>query len=61
MKSFQQFISESITINGDFNGTLNVGSSQPEQAKVSDTYTLAARVLSGTGDIIGALSFFDLT
>ena len=31
MKSFQQFLSESITINGDFNGTLNVGgSSQPE-------------------------------
>lgn len=23
--------------------------------------TLAARVLSGTGDIIGALNFFDLT
>lgn len=35
MKSFQQFISESITINGDFNGTLNVGSSQPEQASES--------------------------
>jgi len=35
MKSFQQFISESITINGDFNGTLNVGSSQPEQATES--------------------------
>ena len=35
MKSFQQFISESITINGDFNGTLNVGSSQPEQANES--------------------------
>jgi len=31
MKSFQQFLSESITINGDFNGTLNVGGSQPEQ------------------------------
>ena len=31
MKSFQQFLQESITINGDFNGTLNVGSSQPEQ------------------------------
>ena len=31
MQSFQQFLSESITINGDFNGTLNVGgSSQPE-------------------------------
>ena len=31
MKSFQKFLQESITINGDFNGTLNVGSSQPEQ------------------------------
>jgi len=31
MKSFKEFISESITINGDFNGTLNVGgSSQTE-------------------------------
>jgi hypothetical protein len=35
MKSFQQFLSESITINGDFNGTLNVGGSQPEQSKES--------------------------
>ena len=35
MKSFQQFISESITINGNFNGTLNVGSSQPEEASES--------------------------
>ena len=31
MKTFQQFLKESITINGDFNGTLNVGGSQPEQ------------------------------
>jgi hypothetical protein len=35
MKSFQEFLSESITINGDFNGTLNVGASQPEQATES--------------------------
>ena len=35
MKSFQQFLQESITINGDFNGTLNVGGSQPEQAQES--------------------------
>ena len=35
MKTFQQFLSESITINGDFNGTLNVGSSEPEQATES--------------------------
>ena len=31
MKSFQQFLQESITINGDFNGTLNVGGSQQHQ------------------------------
>jgi hypothetical protein len=35
MKSFQEFLTESITINGDFNGTLNVGGSQPEQAAES--------------------------
>jgi len=35
MKSFKQFLSESITINGNFNGTLNVGGSQPEQPQES--------------------------
>jgi len=35
MKSFQEFLTESITINGDFNGTLNVGASQPEPAQES--------------------------
>ena len=35
MKSFQEFLTESITINGDFNGTLNVGGSQPEQVQES--------------------------
>ena len=35
MKSFQEFLTESITINGDFNGTLNVGASQSEQAQES--------------------------
>jgi len=36
MKSFQEFLSESITINGDFNGTLNVGATQqPEQTQES--------------------------
>ena len=38
MKSFQQFISESITINGDFNGTLNVGSSQPEPETATESF-----------------------
>ena len=35
MKSFNQFLKESITINGDFNGTINMGGSQPEQAQES--------------------------
>ena len=35
MKSFKQFLSESINIAGDFNGTLNIGSSQPEQPQES--------------------------
>jgi len=30
MKSFQQFLQESITINGDFNGTINMGGSSQE-------------------------------
>jgi hypothetical protein len=35
MKSFQQFISESINIAGDFNGNLYMNSSQPETTKES--------------------------
>lgn len=35
MKSFKQFLSESINIAGDFNGNLYMNSSQPEQAKES--------------------------
>jgi hypothetical protein len=35
MKKFNEFLKESITINGDFNGTINMGGSQPEQAQES--------------------------
>lgn len=35
MKSFQQFISESVNIAGDFNGNLYMNSSQPEEATES--------------------------
>ena len=38
MKSFKQFLSESITINGDFNGTLNVGGSQPEPEQPQESF-----------------------
>ncbi|NBW85186.1 MAG: hypothetical protein EBR50_07775 [Proteobacteria bacterium] len=37
MKSFQQFLSESITINGNFNGTLNVGGS-PQSEPTTESY-----------------------
>lgn len=42
----------------DYNFDLQLGVSL---AGVSDIYTLAARTISGTDDIIGALSFYDLT
>ena len=40
MKSYRQFISESINIGGDFNGTLIVGGSpQQETSEVEESYT----------------------
>ena len=35
MKSFKQFLSESVNISGDFNGNLYINSSQSEVAKES--------------------------
>jgi hypothetical protein len=37
MKSYKQFLSESITIQGDFNGTLNIGA-QPTPQKVGEEF-----------------------
>lgn len=37
MKSFQQFLQESITINGDFNGTLTYGGA-PGQEQQKESY-----------------------
>ena len=37
MKSFKQFLSESVTISGDFNGNLYINS-QPEQQQVGESY-----------------------
>jgi hypothetical protein len=39
MKSFKQFLSESITINGDFNGTLNVGGSSQEPQSQTEEFS----------------------
>jgi hypothetical protein len=38
MKSFRQFISESVNISGDFTGNLYINSSQPEQQSVGEEY-----------------------
>ena len=38
MKDFKKFLSESITINGDFNGTLNVSGSQPNSQNFGESY-----------------------
>lgn len=37
MKSFKEFLSESVTISGDFNGNLYINS-QPEQQQVGESY-----------------------
>jgi hypothetical protein len=42
----------------EYNWDLQLGRTQ---AKVSDTYTLAIRAISGSGNAIGSLSFYDLT
>jgi hypothetical protein len=42
----------------EYNWDMQIGRTQE---KVSDTYTLAARVLTSTGNITGALGFYDLT
>lgn len=39
MKSYKQFISESINIAGDFNGTLNIGS-QPSHQQVGEEFSV---------------------
>ena len=44
MKSFQEFLQESVTIHGDFNGTLNVGGGSPEQ-QVQENYQYLADVV----------------
>lgn len=38
MKSYQQFISESVNVAGDFNGNLYINSSQPESQPVGEEY-----------------------
>jgi hypothetical protein len=38
MKSFRQFISESVNISGDFNGNLYINSSQDQPQSVGEEY-----------------------
>jgi len=50
--------SGAIAFTEEYNWDLQLGRTQ---SKVSDIITLAVRTLSGTGDAIGAISFYDLT
>lgn len=38
MKSFKEFLSESVNISGDFNGNLYINSSQSEPRQVGEEY-----------------------
>ena len=38
MKSYKQFISESVNISGDFTGNLYINSQQPEKQEVGEEY-----------------------
>ena len=38
MKSFKQFISESVNIAGDFNGNLYINSSEPQSQSVGESF-----------------------
>ena len=38
MKSFKQFISESVNIAGDFNGNLYMNSSEPQSQSVGESF-----------------------
>ena len=38
MKSFKDFMSESVNISGDFNGNLYINGSQPEPQEVGEKY-----------------------
>jgi hypothetical protein len=50
--------SGSLTVRQDYNWALQLGTTQ---AGVSDIFTVAARTISGTGDIIGSIGYYDLT
>lgn len=50
--------SGSLTNVEEYNWALQLGTTQ---AGVSDIFTVAARTISGTGDVIGLLGYYDLT
>ena len=47
-----------VKVSESYNWDLQLGRTQN---KVSDIYTVAARTISGTGDVVAALGFYDLT
>jgi hypothetical protein len=47
-----------VSTDQEYNWDLQLGRTQ---SKVSDIYTVAVRTISGTGDVVAALGFYDLT
>jgi len=47
-----------VSVDQEYNWDLQLGRTQ---SKVSDVYTLAVRTISGSGDAVGAIGFYDLT
>jgi hypothetical protein len=50
--------SSQLDVNGSYNFGLQLGRTI---AGVSDTFTLAARVTSGSADVVGTMEFYDIT
>lgn len=50
--------SSQLDVNGSYNFGLQLGRTI---AGVSDTFTLAARVTSGSADVVGTIEFYDIT
>ena len=50
--------SGSLIVQQDYNWSLQLGTTQ---AGVSDIFTVVARTITGTGDVIGFLGYYDLT
>ena len=57
MKSFKEFLSESVNISGDFNGNLYINS-QPEPQQVGEEYVASD---TGGADVFASLDWEEIS